>query len=165
MQLLAISSWDSFSSFWQQNETATLAFMIYSHSVFVMLRVVTFILSGSIEELILRQMRSLIYSADTVATIMIYFVPKLSAGKDIKKNLETWGPLSRSNVAHLKSHPSKESSSDADPNKHDLSILLDIANDSAISAHMSDVSERSDGHPLTVTTFGPEQCRRKSWNT
>ena len=61
------------------NESQTLAFMIYSHFFFVVLRVVTFLLShSSVNELALRRFRSIIYSLDVFATIIIYFVSKLT---------------------------------------------------------------------------------------
>ena len=65
------------------NESQTLAFLIYSHFVFVVLRLITVIMqqwSGtptSIEKLVL--IRGFIFSMDTIATILIYFVPKFSA--------------------------------------------------------------------------------------
>jgi hypothetical protein len=64
------------------NESQTLAFLIYSHFVFVVLRLITVILqqwSGtttSVETLV--GLRSLLFSIDTIATIFIYFVPKFS---------------------------------------------------------------------------------------
>jgi hypothetical protein len=58
------------------NETQTLAFMIYSHFMFVILRAATLFLS--MKETSLNQIRSLIYSVDTITTILIYFVPKLT---------------------------------------------------------------------------------------
>lgn len=57
------------------NESQTLAFLIYSHFVFVVLRLITLILSSS-NKSTLGGWRSLIFSFDTMATIVIYFVPK-----------------------------------------------------------------------------------------
>jgi hypothetical protein len=59
------------------SESQTLATLIYSHFVFVVLRVVTFFLS--VDESILTQFRSMLYSFDTMATLLIYFVPKFMA--------------------------------------------------------------------------------------
>ena len=65
------------------NESQTLAFLIYSHFVFVVLRLITVILqewSGTtrgVEKLI--GLRSFVFSIDTIATILIYFVPKFTA--------------------------------------------------------------------------------------
>ena len=77
------------------NETNTLAFMIYSHFMFVVLRVTTLLVAGTVtvEETTLQRLRSLIYSVDTTATILIYFIPKLFAGTDDNWN-GTW-PSSR----------------------------------------------------------------------
>jgi hypothetical protein len=60
------------------NESRTLAFLTYSHLVFVLLRMATFFLSNSdLLESTLTGIRSILYSADTIAGICIYFVPKL----------------------------------------------------------------------------------------
>ena len=58
------------------NESQVLAFMIYSHFFFVVLRVITFILGNAISESYLAGLRSMIYSTDTLVTISIYFIPK-----------------------------------------------------------------------------------------
>jgi hypothetical protein len=60
------------------NESRTLAFMIYSHFVFITLVVVTYGLSGEVNETTLRQMRSLILSVDTMSALCIYFLPILT---------------------------------------------------------------------------------------
>jgi len=59
------------------NESQTLGILIYSHLVFVVLRIVTFFLP--IQEGLLLQCRSIIYSVDTLATLIIYFLPKFLA--------------------------------------------------------------------------------------
>ena len=56
------------------NESQTLAFLIYSHFIFVVLRLIAVWLQATSHAL-----RSLIFSIDTLATILIYFVPKFSA--------------------------------------------------------------------------------------
>jgi 7 transmembrane sweet-taste receptor of 3 GCPR len=56
------------------NESQTLAFLIYSHFIFVVLRLIIVWLQVTSNGL-----RSLIFSIDTLATILIYFVPKFSA--------------------------------------------------------------------------------------
>ncbi|CAB9514096.1 Gamma-aminobutyric acid (GABA) B receptor [Seminavis robusta] len=61
------------------NESRTLAFLIYSHFVFVILRICTFLLVDSISGTTLDQLRSLLYSLDTIFTIAIYIFPKLIA--------------------------------------------------------------------------------------
>lgn len=61
------------------NESQTLAMMIYSHFVFVVLRVITYSLNSTLSESTLARCLSLIYSIDTIATVLIYFFPKLIA--------------------------------------------------------------------------------------
>jgi 7 transmembrane sweet-taste receptor of 3 GCPR len=56
------------------NESQTLAFLIYSHFIFVVLRLIIVWLQVTANGL-----RSLIFSIDTLATILIYFIPKFSA--------------------------------------------------------------------------------------
>ncbi|CAB9530192.1 Gamma-aminobutyric acid (GABA) B receptor [Seminavis robusta] len=58
------------------NESRTLAILIYSNFVFVVLRCITYLLSGHLNGTTLDHMRSMIYSLDTAATVIIYFVPK-----------------------------------------------------------------------------------------
>ena len=62
------------------NESHTLAILIYSHFVFVMLRVITFALplKGGVR----LECQSIIFSLDTVATMVIYFVPKFWTSDD-----------------------------------------------------------------------------------
>ena len=60
------------------NESRTLAFMIYSHFVFITFVVITYGLSGEVNEITLRRMRSLILSVDTISALCIYFVPILT---------------------------------------------------------------------------------------
>jgi len=64
------------------NESRTLAILIYSHCVFVILRCVTYFLDDHIQGTTLNHVRSLLFSLDTLATIIIYFVPKLLAKDD-----------------------------------------------------------------------------------
>jgi hypothetical protein len=58
------------------NESQVLAFMIYSHFFFVVLRVITFVLGDTVSESFLAELRSMIYSTDVMVTISIYFIPK-----------------------------------------------------------------------------------------
>lgn len=57
------------------NETETLAVLIYSHSVFVILRILTFTMSSEDEADAVR-FRSVIISCDVLAALAIYFVTK-----------------------------------------------------------------------------------------
>ena len=54
----------------QVSEARTLAFLIYSHTGFVVLRVITYFLSSEVNEWTLARCRSLIFSIDTLATIV-----------------------------------------------------------------------------------------------
>lgn len=76
------------------NESQVLAFMIYSHFFFVVLRVITFVLENSISKSHLAQLRSMIYSIDTIVTICIYFIPKFLT-KDADFQLNNAGVGSR----------------------------------------------------------------------
>ena len=60
-----------------EDENQTLSFMIYSHFVFVLLRVATYVFEGNFSYQSLAMARSLVYSVDTIFTVVIYFVPKL----------------------------------------------------------------------------------------
>ena len=58
------------------NETRTLAMLIYSQFVFVVLRVITYLTENSVNHSDLTASRSIIYSCDVMAIILIYFIPK-----------------------------------------------------------------------------------------
>ena len=62
------------------NETRTLAMLIYSQFVFVILRTVTIFLDSSVDQSDITASRSILLSCDVVATIAIYFVPKFMHG-------------------------------------------------------------------------------------
>ncbi|CAB9515293.1 Metabotropic glutamate receptor 1 [Seminavis robusta] len=59
------------------NESRTLSFLIYSHFLFVIIRVATFFLRESVNERILSHINSSIFSCDTIAAVIIYMIPKL----------------------------------------------------------------------------------------
>jgi 7 transmembrane sweet-taste receptor of 3 GCPR len=59
------------------NESHTLAMMIYSHVLFVILRAICGLLIGTVRNAILGRLLCLVFSFDTLATLCIYFVPKL----------------------------------------------------------------------------------------
>jgi len=63
------------------NETQTLATMIYSHFMFVCIRLVAMVLDAKLSHATKIRVRSIIYSLDCVATILIYFVPKFVAAR------------------------------------------------------------------------------------
>jgi len=58
------------------NESKTLAFMIYSHLVFVILRICTFLLTDLLQGTTLDSIMSVLYSVDTILTLFIYIGPK-----------------------------------------------------------------------------------------
>ena len=61
------------------NESGNLAILITSHFFFVLLRCGTFLMSDIWKDTMMIQVRSLLYACDTVATLLIYFLPKLLA--------------------------------------------------------------------------------------
>ena len=77
--VLAIQSRKSQQEF---NESQVLGNLIYSHFVFVLLRIITTFVS--IEGATLMQIQSILFSLDTMATSAIYFLPKLLA-KDVRR--------------------------------------------------------------------------------
>jgi hypothetical protein len=59
------------------NESRTLAFLIYSHFVFVVLRTSTFLLADQVNGSTLDHLRSVLYAVDQMVACVIYFLPKL----------------------------------------------------------------------------------------
>lgn len=68
------------------NETVVLGNLIYSHFVFVLLRVGSFFFTPSFDEATLALCQSIIFSTDTFFTLLIYFVPKFQADDDYPDN-------------------------------------------------------------------------------
>jgi hypothetical protein len=83
----------------QINESQTLAIMIYSHFVFVILRLIALLLVGTVQVTDLMLVTSLIFSLDAIATINIYFVPKFLAKKPDREKSEIF--VESSTVKHL----------------------------------------------------------------
>jgi 7 transmembrane sweet-taste receptor of 3 GCPR len=79
------------------NESQILAIMIYSHFIFVVLRVSTFFLEGVLNESKLAMIQSLIYGIDVIATVIIYFGPKLVAANKAEETPRygLWSSLAR----------------------------------------------------------------------
>ena len=74
------------------NESRTLAFLIYSHSVFVVLRICTYFLSEHFEGSTLRQMRGILFAVDQIAVCIIYFLPKVFSREDRQISIMSgWG--------------------------------------------------------------------------
>ena len=61
------------------NESSSLGTLIYSHSIFVVMRVITYFLNDHVSQYVLGKVQSLIFSVDTIATLAIYFMPKILA--------------------------------------------------------------------------------------
>jgi hypothetical protein len=62
------------------NEANTVSFLIYWNFVCVLLRIILFLLADKVESARLNRSLSMILSADSIATIIIYFVPKFVEG-------------------------------------------------------------------------------------
>lgn len=72
------------------NESQTLTLMIYSHFMFVCLRLVSLFLEDqSLSEADMMHVQSIIYSLDCTATIVIYFVPKFAASREEGSQTDT----------------------------------------------------------------------------
>ena len=81
------------------NESQTLAIMIYSHFVFVLLLLITLFLSGTIDDKDLMLVTSLIFSLDVIVTITVYFIPKFLAAKESRHQSDIF--VESSTVKHL----------------------------------------------------------------
>lgn len=71
-------------------ETSTLALLVYSHFFFVILRVLTYVFAAG-SQYAVAYYRSIAFSSDTMATIVIYFVPKFLASEDSRPSLGSGG--------------------------------------------------------------------------
>ena len=60
------------------NESKTLAIMIYSHFLFLAVRLVTYLFRGVLSETYFGGIRAINFSADAIMTMLIYFFPKFS---------------------------------------------------------------------------------------
>mmetsp|Transcript_3970 Transcript_3970/g.5848 ORF Transcript_3970/g.5848 Transcript_3970/m.5848 type:complete len:409 (+) Transcript_3970:3-1229(+) len=58
------------------NESMTLAILVYSQFVFVVLRMVAYLLEDKLGSSMANYFQSLLHSCDTICTVFIYFVPK-----------------------------------------------------------------------------------------
>jgi len=71
-------------------ESTVLGLLIYSHSIMALLVLMTYFLSAVTKASTMAKVRSILYSLDTLTTIIIYFVPKLFADLPVfKKSLGT----------------------------------------------------------------------------
>ena len=79
-------------------ESRSLALLVYSHFLFLILVVATFVFHGALPETYLVAMRSLIYSTDSTVTLFIYFLPKFTAARDPVRNMLASSPYNRSSL-------------------------------------------------------------------
>ena len=82
------------------NETNTISFLIYWNFVCVLLRGILLLLGDTIDVGRLNRSMSMILTADTIATILIYFLPKFMSkdepnGSDYLTTAEVWRPSGR----------------------------------------------------------------------
>lgn len=82
------------------NESQTMAIMIYSHFIFVILRLLTLLLEGTINNRDLMLVTSLIVALDAIATVNIYFVPKFLSPNVSQEESDVF--LQSSTVKHLR---------------------------------------------------------------
>ena len=85
------------------NETKTLAMMIYSQTILVILRAITYVLEDSLDHADVAAARSIIYSIDALATMAIYFVPKFLY-KEINSNVSNWQSTVEEQAPRLSVH-------------------------------------------------------------
>ena len=76
------------------NESKTLGFMTYSHSVFCVLRLIVCLLSDQLGETASAHYRSILLSIDTIVTVIIYFSPKLASLRTADSGSLSFAPKS-----------------------------------------------------------------------
>jgi hypothetical protein len=114
------------------DENQTLAFMIYSHFVFVCCRVATYWFDDSFSFSSRALARSIVYSVDTIFTVFIYFVPKfLDQSQSTRDNILTRDGEHKTKAAQTKSekefdHLAKMSHVDGDIGLGDEGRSLDV---------------------------------------
>jgi hypothetical protein len=79
------------------NESRPLATMIYSHFVFVVLRMITVGLDAQLPPTSLQKVQSLLFSIDTVTGLAIYFIPKLALSEEEEYGSSAWSSAVRNN--------------------------------------------------------------------
>ena len=83
------------------NESRTLAFLIYSHFVFVVLRICTFLFSDQVDGSVLDHLRSVLYATDQMAACLIYFLPKLLPNEDsLPPTISQWSSFAPDGARH-----------------------------------------------------------------
>jgi hypothetical protein len=74
------------------NESRTLAFLIYSHSLFVVLRTSLFVFQNNFSGSMLNYLRTLLISIDQISACFIYFLPKFTAKEDTEISRSSFEP-------------------------------------------------------------------------
>eukprot|EP00588_Corethron_pennatum_P013521 CAMPEP_0194276232 /NCGR_PEP_ID=MMETSP0169-20130528/8874_1 /TAXON_ID=218684 /ORGANISM="Corethron pennatum, Strain L29A3" /LENGTH=796 /DNA_ID=CAMNT_0039019897 /DNA_START=74 /DNA_END=2464 /DNA_ORIENTATION=+ len=98
------------------NESLPLAVMTYSHFIFEIMQVMTHLLPESVSQVDISYVRSLLYSTDTIATVVIYFIPKF-----LTSNQESdTSKLSNGNKQESKNPTSDDCGGDRNKAKSDL---------------------------------------------
>jgi len=69
------------------NESQVLAFMIYSHVVFVLIRAILLLAQIDDRKIVMSRMLSIVYSIDTIMAMIIYFIPKFFMNDNNKSTL------------------------------------------------------------------------------
>lgn len=130
------------------NEANTISFLIYWNFVCVLLRVILLLLEGSIDASRTNRSLSMILSADSIATIVIYFVPKF-ADKTVRSasgahNFVSVGVPQVWQTDNAPSHSLRLASDSRLPAKHSRVSFADLP---AYSSDNGNVSERSISNP------------------
>jgi hypothetical protein len=103
------------------NESKTLAVMIYSHSVFLVLRIINAVFFTAVaDEVTVWQCQSIIISVDVIATIVIYFVPKFFTSDEDHRR-KSFTERSTSFWAKRSSHLGRD---DEAPNDDEVSDVI-----------------------------------------
>jgi hypothetical protein len=99
------------------NESKTLAVLIYSHSVFLVLRVITvFFLSALVDKSTEWLCQSIIISADVTAALVVYFVPKFFTSDEEHRRKSLTGSSWTKRLSYLEKNgetPNDDATSDA----------------------------------------------------
>jgi len=122
------------------NESQTLAILIYSHFVFVMLRVATFFLPLTGAAML--EWQSIIFSFDTLATVVIYFLPKFLASDDVSQRRP--GIYSSSMELSLDTEPPRDLASVEFLSKSALEVISEECSSDEPDEHNSEVPKEDD---------------------
>ena len=91
------------------NESQTLGLMTYSHLVFVCIRLATLFVEEDVGPSQVAQFRSILYSADTLSTLTMYFFPKFVAlrqSDELAEDPSSWLPRDNKRASTKANHGS-----------------------------------------------------------